>query len=1344
MTTTETICIRNISIFYQNLKDLKTRLFIAITIAISYIGFAQEYYLKHYQVDQGLSHNSVITSFQDSNGFLWFGTKNGLNRFDGYNFKLYHNDPLDTTSIGSNFIQSIIQQNQTLWVGTDNGLYHFDQVRESFSLMDITKNKSIQDIETDQNGNIWFIASGTLYSYDSNQNKYTVFDPADFFQAVSITKDGNGNLWVASFNQIYKYQPGTHSFTPMNVQAVGDEFPFVISTLFSLNQHTLLIGTQNHGVLSYNLANGTQKRLLNQEEAPIYVRNFALKGAHELWIASENGVYVYNLETGQYDHLQKQYSDNYSLSDNAVYTITVDNEQGVWMGTYFRGINYYPKQYTPFKKYVPKFNTNSISGNIVRELVKDHYGNLWVGTEDAGLNKLDLNTGKFTNLNPLKNKAVELSYHNIHGILPDGDKLWVGTFEHGLDVIDIKSGALIKHYGMGNNGGLNSNFVFDLHKNLSGEILAITTDGIQMYDRSKDQFVQYPKVPEHHFYNTILEVTHDEFWIGSYRSGLFYFDTSKGEKHNYKYDSDDTHSISSNAINDIFKDRKGRIWITTENGLNLFRPETKDFERFNVKNGFPSNVVYSILEDEKGSLWISSSNGLIQFNPTSLTTKVFTQANGLSTDQFNYKSAFQDTDGTMYFGCVDGMVSFDPNNFVSNIYTPPLVLTELKVNNKTVEVRHENSPLNTSITYLDQLTLDHKNSSFSISLAALSYYAPQMTSYWYKLEGLSDNWLELSESQTVYFTKLSAGDYTLKYKALNNNGSWSYGKDLKISITPPFWASTMAYAFYFLLTTAIIFFGVRDYHRRTAERNKRKLRQLNNKKEKEVYQAKIEFFTNVAHEIRTPLTLIKSPLEKILKSDEQSTFLKENLAIMSKNTTRLLDLVNQLLDFRRTEIEDVKLSFVKTDLKPLLNHTLSRFSQAIQERSLEVCLQVPQEELYANIDTEAFKKILSNLINNAIKYAQAKINITLKNNGENFQLIIKNDGDLIPVQLKNKIFEPFYRLPEAEHKTGTGIGLSLAHSLTELHKGTLGVDFSDPKMNCFVLEIPLYQETTFKLYHNEAEGTKTPVIEDQTSVPETTIEQHTQSTRILLVEDNTDLLDFIAKDLNENYSVLKATTAEQALEILQSEKVQLVISDVMMPGISGFELCKHIKTTLKTSHIPVIMLTSKTAITAKVEGLESGADAYIEKPFSMEYLHIQIKNLLENRKHIMKHYSSSPLAHIRSIAHSKTDENFIKTLDRVIDQNISDHHLSVEMLAEIMHMSRSTLYRKIKDISDLSPNELINITRLKKAAELLSSGDYKIYEVSEMVGYNSQTSFGRNFQKQFHMTPTEYLNTKVS
>lgn len=1322
---------------------MKTRLLIAVTFALSYLGYTQEYYLKHYQVDQGLSHNSVITSFQDSNGFLWFGTKNGLNRFDGYSFKLYHNDPLDTTSIGSNYIQAIIQQKKTLWVGTDNGLYHFDQVRETFSLMDITRNKSIQDIELDQNGTLWFIAGGALYSYNGIQNKYTVFDSADFFQAVNITKDQNGGLWVASFNQIYKYQPSSHSFIPMNVQAVNDGFPFVISTIFSLNQHTILIGTQNHGVISYNIASGEQKQLLTKEKAPIYIRNFALKGAHELWIASENGVYVYNLQTRQYDHIQKQYSNHYSLSDNAVYTITVDNEQGVWMGTYFRGINYYPKQYTPFKKYIPKSNTNSISGNIVRELTKDYYGNLWIGTEDAGLNKLNLENEKFTNFNPLKNKSAELSYHNIHGILADGNQLWVGTFEHGLDVIDIRTGKLIKHYGMGANGGLNSNFVFDVHKSLNGEILALTTDGIQMYDKGKDQFVQYPKVTEHHFYNSILEVTEAQFWVGSYRSGVFYYDTSKNEKHNFKYDSKDPHSISSNAINDIFKDRKGQIWITTENGLNLYRPKTNDFQRFNVKNGFPSNVVYSVLEDEKGRIWISSSNGLIRFNPSSLKTKIFTQANGLSTDQFNYKSAFKDTNGTMYFGCVDGMISFDPNDFVNNIYTPPLVLTELKLNNKTVEVGHKNSPLSSSISYLDLLNLDYKQSSFSISFAALSYYAPQMTTYWYKLEGLNDNWLELNKSQTAYFTKLSPGDYTLKFKALNNNGSWSYGKDLKIKITPPYWASITAYILYFLIGAAIILFSIRNYHKRTAEKNRRNLRLLNNKKEKEVYQAKIEFFTNVAHEIRTPLTLIKSPLEKILKSNDHSKFLNENLAIMSKNTTRLLDLVNQLLDFRRTEIEDVKLSFVKTDLKPLINHMFSRFSQAIQERSLEVTLEVPQEDLYANIDKEAFKKILSNLINNAIKYADEKINITLEKTQDNFKLVIKNDGELIPVQLRNKIFEPFYRLPEAEHQTGTGIGLSLAHSLTELHKGTLTLDFSDSTMNCFILEIPLLQGTVFTLYQNQVEE---PIseLEIQPNETEVNTDQNVNSTRILLVEDNTDLLDFIAKDLSEDYQVLTATSAELALEILQSEKVGLVISDVMMPGISGFELCKHIKTTLKTSHIPVIMLTSKTAITAKVEGLESGADAYIEKPFSMEYLHIQIKNLLENRKHIMKHYSSSPLAHIRSIAHSKTDENFIKTLDSVIDQNISDHHLSVEMLAEIMHMSRSTLYRKIKDISDLSPNELINITRLKKAAELLATGDYKIYEVSEMVGYNSQTSFGRNFQKQFHMTPTEYLNSKAS
>jgi len=1336
----ETICIKIISTFSQNFKTLKKGLlFLIFILQVSFVVRSQEYYLKHFQVEDGLSHNSVICSLQDKDGFLWFGTKDGLNRFDGYNYKLYRNESLNNASIGSNFIQAIYEHQNFLWVGTDNGLYKFDKDQDKFTLLSITKNQSIQDIESDIDGNIWFIAGGTLYKYEVDTNKYVVFDPADFFDALSITKSPDNTLWIASFNQIYKYDANNVNFTSVGVKPIDStEFPYIISTIESLSSKEILIGTQNHGAIQFNIQNGTQQNIIENENEPIYVRDFTKKGADELWIGTENGLYIYNLQTQKSTHLQKNYKDHYALSDNAIYTVTVDNEQGVWLGTYFGGINYYPKQYTPFKKYFPKFNENSISGNIVREIKEDEDGNLWIGTEDAGINKFNPKTEKFININPKNDDKTALAYYNIHGILPDKDKIWVGTFEHGLDALDKDTGLVIKHYGLRSKGGLHSNFVYSIFKTLDKEILILTTSGIQKYNKEKDFFEDYSMLPERYFFTTMAASKKNELWVGSYRNGLYLIDKTSGAKKNFTYNPQDENSISSNAINQVFISSNETVWITTENGLNKYNHSTGNFERFTVKNGLPSNLVYSILEDNKQNLWISSSNGLVEFNPVSEDVKVYTKANGLTTDQFNYNAAYKDAQGNMYFGSVDGMIFFNQKNFVKNTYTPPLYITDIKINNKEVNLADPEGPIQGSISSIEKLNLKHNQSSISVDVAALSYNAPQMTKYWYKLEGLNTDWVELNKSHTAYFTKLSPGSYTLKYKALNWNGSWSMGRDLEIDIAPPFWASTIAYACYILIVSLLVISIIIYYHKLTVEKNDRKIRQLNNKKEKEVYQAKIEFFTNIAHEIRTPLTLIKSPLEKLLKVDSQNAFMKDNLNIMSKNTSRLLDLVNQLLDFRKTEIEGLNLNFIEVNITNILKNTYTRFSNAIKEKELLFELYCPDEDVYAHADEEALKKILSNLFNNAIKYAKNKVSVIIKKDRNEFVLIVKNDGELIPHHLKEKIFEPFFRLPEANHQTGTGIGLSLAYSLTELHNGTLILDTIDVYMNTFILKLPLYQERKFDFYEkNKLPLLNENIIED---VKESNAVKEVKQTTILLVEDNEDLLDFLANDLENDYSIVKANTAEKALETIQIENIQLVISDVMMPGMSGFEMCKKIKTSFETSHIPVILLTSKSAINAKVEGLECGADAYIEKPFSIEYVHIQIKNILENRKHIMKHYSSSPLAHIKSIGHAKPDESFIKSLDKVIYDNLSDPNLSVEVLAEIMNMSRSTLYRKIKDLSNLSPNELINITRLKKAAELLKTGDYKIYEVSEMVGYNSQTSFGRNFQKQFNMTPTEYIN----
>ena len=509
-------------------------------------------------------------------------------------------------------------------------------------------------------------------------------------------------------------------------------------------------------------------------------------------------------------------------------------------------------------------------------------------------------------------------------------------------------------------------------------------------------------------------------------------------------------------------------------------------------------------------------------------------------------------------------------------------------------------------------------------------------------------------------------------------------------------------------------------------------------KEREIYHAKIEFFTNVAHEIRTPLTLIKMPLDKLMKKEHHHPDTNENLRTMEKNTNRLINLTNQLLDFRKTETDKFSLNFVKTDVSDLLRETFSDFQPPADQKNIHFKLELPRITLQAFVDPEALKKILSNLINNAVKYAESKVFVQLlpfNSEDKVFSIAIRNDGYIIPLDQKEKIFEPFYRLKETEKQTGTGIGLALSRALAEAHKGVLDLRKSEDDLNVFQLVLPIHQDKEFNLQHDEPEN-----VTISKELPEEDV--HSSSPSILFVEDNKEILDFICRELHNEYSVRKALNGREALDILQNENIQLVVSDIMMPVMDGLELCRRIKTNLEYSHIPIILLTARNALHSKIEGLDVGADAYIEKPFAFEYLHAQISNLLSNRNKIKEYFASSPLVHIKSIGYSRTDKNFLEQLDTVIHQNLTNMDIDVENLAKIMNMSRATFYRKIKVLSNLTPHELINIARLKKAAEFLAEGNYKVYEVANMVGYTLQTNFARDFHKQFGMTPTEYIHSR--
>lgn len=1041
-------------------------LLLAILFFTALHGNAQPHYFRHYQVEDGLSNNAVVCCLQDSKGFLWFGTKDGLDRFDGYTFKVFRNNPDDAKSIGSNFIHTLYaDKNNVLWVGTDKGLYSYDETTESFTLLPTPQIQQVTDITADLKGNLWFISNFTLYKYQLAAKKLQPFAIEKFFEATSLCTLKDGSVWVSGANGfIHKYNEALNNFTPYNLFSHSPKtVSNWIEPLYAVSDGSILAGTSNQGVKQFFPASGSYKDVLtyNADKTEIFARAFVQTDSNECWIATESGIYIYNLTSGSSVNLHKEYHNPYSISDNAVYAFCKDKEGGIWATTYFGGINYYPKQPVIFKKHFPDKEKNSISGNVVREVQEDKNGNLWIGTEDAGLNKLNPATGLFKNFMPTGN-AADISYTNIHGILAAGNELWIGTFEHGLDVMDLNTEKIIRHYAKGpDSNALKSNFIYCLHQSPQNEIMIGTTIGAYTYNRQKNNFSQIPGLPLHVWYSALLKNKKGIIWAATYGNGVYYYNSVSGQNFNFRYNAQSKSTISSDRINDLFEDSNQNIWFATEDGLCKFLPQSNSFKRYTTANGLPANFILSLTEDDNKLLWVSTSKGLASFNPATEKITVYTKANGLLNDQFNFSAAYKDSHGTMYFGSVKGLISFHPDKISTSQFSPPVYITGFQVNNKELDIDKEGSPLKKSVSLTDKIVLNYTQSTFSIDFASLSYTAPEMSEYAYKMQGLSNEWTFLKTNRKVYFTNLTPGTYTFKVKAAASNGNWDTKEaSIIIQILPPWWASTWAYLLYSLAAMLLTFFIIRFYHLRIKEKNRLKIEHLENVKEKELYEAKMQFFTNVAHEIKTPLTLIKGPLENVIKKAGETPEIKSSLRIMEKNTERLVDLTNQLLDFRQTEINGFSLNFTRENIIEITEDIFTSFKPVAEKKAIDFSMQLPQQELFAFIDVDAFNKIITNLLSNAIKYAGAKAAITIlpaAAGDKTFTIEVKNDGYLIPEEMKEKIFEPFFRLKETEKQKGTGIGLALSRSLTQLHKGLLGLKNTENGMNVFYITIPLHQ-----------------------------------------------------------------------------------------------------------------------------------------------------------------------------------------------------------------------------------------------------------------------------------------------
>ncbi|MDR0413869.1 MAG: response regulator [Prevotellaceae bacterium] len=1293
------------------------------------------YYFRHFSVEDGLPQNTVSCILQDRQGFMWFGTKDGLSRYDGYTFRNFSYDKEDESSIGNNFIRCIFQtENDDMWIGTDMGVYIYHPATETFTRFDmrtqdgIIIEREVNNITPDKEGNIWFTVDWQgVFCYRPQQNElifYTVNTTVN--DAWSICIDRKNNVWIATHGGGLSCYNRSHDRFEAVPLAGENEIGNDTYCLFQDSDNNLLIGTANGGVKKLNMQTMQITPLPEDGSySHLFVRDITYISDNELCIATESGIYIYHTQKHTIRNFCHDYFDSYSLSDNAVYSLYKDREGGLWIGTYFGGVNYYPPQYAPFERFYPQSKPNAIGGKRIREFQQDCYGDFWIGTEDGGLNYYNPTTRTFRNFMP-DGKPGSIAYHNIHGLLADGDKLWVGTFTHGLDVIDVKTQQVVRRYRKTDDpNSLCDNSVFAIYKDNAGNLWFGTIYGLALYNPQQDNFTKIAYTSNTFIYD-IFQSHDGMLWVASFNQGLFRYNPRNGEWKVFRHDPEDEKSLTHDKITAFCEDSRKNLWIASEGGgFCRYNPKDETFTSYTTKNGLPNDVVYKILEDGRGTLWFTTNKGLSSFDPGSGAIKTYTRSDGLLGNQFNYKSGIKTSDGKLFFGCLNGFISFDPQAFTETDYIPPVVITDFRLLN-TVE------PLPVTVDTSGEIHLKYNQSSFSIDFAALSYTAPEKNRYAYRLDGFEKEWTQLTGVNSVTYSNIPPGEYVFRLKGSNSNGKWNETPAIrKIYVHPPFYKTSWAYTIYAIFLCSGMVLLVVAYSRWQKRRNKRRLELFENEKDKELYNAKISFFTNIAHEIRTPLTLIKGPVEHILTHEMGKDEVTENLRIIEKNTNRLLDLSNQLLDFRKMEAKGFQLNYMRSDVKQLINDVYVRFVPTARQKNLAFDLILPPDNFLADVDREAFTKIISNLFTNAVKYAQTRIMLTLESIGDGLLCVkVSNDGHLIPEDMKEKIFEPFFRIGDESgnsFKSGAGLGLPLARSLADLHKGKLYLDTLPGQLNIFTLLLPMAQDAAITVQEENVD-TEAEAMPD---------EEPTHKTRptVLIVEDDREMRRFLYDRLKPIYNVIKASNGKNALECLQKKNADLIVTDVMMPEMDGLQLCAEIKSNVDTSHIPVVMLTAKADVKSRIEGLDAGADAYVEKPFSIDHLLSQMSNILANRSKVRQAFINSPTQNAGSIALTKADEVFLEKATQIITKNLSVVNFSVDTLADELHMSRSSLHRKIKGLSDLTPNDFIQLVRLKKAAKLLSEGSYRINEICFLVGFGSSSYFSRRFKRQFGVSP---------
>lgn len=1371
--------------YYSGCRRTIIGCFVFFFLMLPAIITAQDIIFNHLGVENGLSQNSVLSITQDARGFMWYGTRYGLNRYDGHQFKVYKNDPNDSTSLSNNYINVLYSDSRgTLWVGTSNGLNKYIPEKDIFIRLTDTQNSvlGVTSIYEDKSGRCWIGTTKGLYTISKNEHtlKSTEFKNS----VLSLCGDIESNLWIGtSGNGLTKQivKDGKFEYTTLrhdnsNPTSLSSDY---VTAIIEDKHRNLWVGTSEAGLNLYDKATGNFTHL-GQTEGAIpriinnCIRRIVIDSAGKFWIATQEGLSIFDPVTKTAVSYQHDPENKKSLSQNSIYSVYIDKHGIISIGTYFGGINIVYPFNTTFTVYQNMLPGQELNNDVISSIVEDAKRNLWIGTEGGGLNYFDRQTGRFTSYQNTVNDPQSLSSNLVKVVYQDKTGyLWVGTHTGYLDLKKPRSDKFI-HYPqkMSAIGGNSSSEIVAILKDSYGRLWTGSSAGLGLL--KKDSAGEYvgKAPPEYKLQNTgirfLFEDNQKNLWIGTNKGLHVMWDSNKKAQAFFK-NSKNNPGLQSDTINCIQQDSKGTLWIGTYfGGLSKYNAATQNFTTYTQKDGLPDNNVIGILEDNKGSLWISTGNGLSHFDPDKKIFKNYSYIDGLAGNEFNYNSFFKDRKGEMFFGGYNGLTAFYPQNIETNTYAAPVIFTSLKLFNQPVVINGKDNLLKKDISLTDEIVFKHDENFFTIEFALLSFQKPEKNKYAYKLEGFEQHWNYVNTPSATY-TNLPPGDYTLLVRGANNDGVWSLSPaKLRIKILPPVWQTWWAYLLYVLLFLATLFFVTRFFFLRAFL-----------KKENELHQVKLNFFTNVSHEIRTHLTLIMVPIDRLLNIYDSDNYLYKQLFNAKRNADRLLRLVSELMDFRKAETNHLKLHFARYDLIDILQDVFDSFQSVALSKNITASFLHDTETLPIYCDKEQLEKVFFNLLSNAFKFTPTGgiISMSVEQKGDQVSVDITDNGCGIASGSIDKLFNNFFQADDhGAQNTGYGIGLALSKNIVELHKGKLIVA-SDPatdnRPSITTFTVVLLRGNkhlgTIDYAENIAEKKEeinTQIIEVRTANAEIPvgIDEYNNKGKdftILITEDNAEMRELVRETFENTYNILEAENGLQGLEIATVRIPDLIISDVMMPEMNGFEFCKKLKTDSRTSHIPIILLTAKDTPVDHLQGLETGADLYLTKPFSTKILALSVRNLFISREKIRERFAHrlttlSPVTKTETTEGGKAPEtvieekdNYVNSIDKefldnimqVVDEHMDNPEFSVAMLSRKVAMSVPVLYRKLKATTGMSVNDFIKSLRMKKAAQLLQTKQYTVGTTALAVGYFDRKYFSKEFKKQYGVTPTEFMES---